>query len=60
MHTRTTPLLDDHLIIRVPKQLKESLSRIAESYGHKPTALARHLIAVNLPEISRNRFFDYR
>jgi len=59
MTPQESTALDTHLIIRVPKALKESLAEVAKSYGHRPTALARHLIAVNLPNITRNRFYDY-
>jgi len=59
MTPQESTALDTHLIIRVPKALKESLAEVAKSHGHRPTALARHLIAVNLPNITRNRFYDY-
>ena len=51
--------LDEHLIIRVPKHLKELLAKTAQSYGLKTTQLGRHLIATNLPQIQKNRFYEY-
>jgi hypothetical protein len=51
--------LDEHLIIRVQKHLKELLAKTAQSYGLKTTQLGRHLIATNLPQIQKNRFYEY-
>jgi hypothetical protein len=59
MQQDPTPQLTEHLIIRVTKEQKELLRRTAKSYGHKTTALARHLVFNNLPNIQRNRFYDY-
>ncbi len=50
--------LDEHLIIRVPKPLKDLLAKTAQSYGLKTTQLGRHLIASNLPHIQKNRFYE--
>jgi hypothetical protein len=58
-HQSTAVLLDEHLIIRVPKPLKELLAKTAQSYGLKTTQLGRHLIATNLPQIQKNRFYEY-
>ena len=57
--SRQTPPLDEHLVIRVSKQTKEHLTRTANQYGIFPTTLARILVERELPQIQKNRFFEY-
>ena len=55
---RQTPLLEEHLVIRVSKQTKDFLTHTAQQYGIFPTTLARILVERELPQIQKNRFFD--
>ena len=59
LNQKQTPLLDEHLVIRVSKQTKDYLTRTAQQYGMFPTQLGRHLIEKELPHIQKNRFFEY-
>jgi hypothetical protein len=56
---KQTPLLEEHLVIRVSKQTKDYLTNTAQQYGMFPTQLGRHLIEKELPHIQKNRFFEY-